>query len=212
MTKLVIFLKAPRAGSVKTRLAATMGAQAALAAYKRMTEDLLENLSGLSGVQIRFAPDDAEPELRDWLYSEERSQSLRTSAAPDSLEFCAQGEGDLGERLQRAFEENFARGFQRVVVIGSDCPKVTRTDIESAWAFLASCDVVIGPAKDGGYWLIGLRSAQPGLFDKIPWSTDRVLQATFDRIQAANLSYKSLRQLNDIDTEADWRRYREQVK
>jgi rSAM/selenodomain-associated transferase 1 len=192
-TKLVVFLKAPRAGTVKTRLAASIGKEAALAAYKRMAEHLLENLNGLSDVQIRYSPDDAEAETRQWL--------------GNHFEFHPQGSGDLGERLQRAFQENASRGIARAVVIGSDCPYVARSDIESAWASLASHDVVIGPAADGGYWLIGLRSSQPTLFEKIPWSTDRVLEATLNRMCAAKLSHELLRQLSDIDTETEWQRY-----
>lgn len=87
--RLVIFLKAPRIGSVKTRLAASIGNEAALAAYKRMAEHLLRNLKRLRDVQIRFSPDDAEAELRAWI--------------GDSFELRPQGSGDLGERLKRAF-------------------------------------------------------------------------------------------------------------
>jgi uncharacterized protein len=192
-TKLVIFIKAPRLGAVKSRLAKTLGEENALAAYKLMTDRLLANLIGLPGIEIRFSPDDAEDEVRKWL--------------GNGFEFSPQGSGDLGERLQRAFEESFARGFGRTVIIGSDCPYVTRSDIEMAWASLANCEAVIGPAADGGYWLIGLRSPQPRLFEEISWSSDSVFETTLERICAANLPHDCLRELNDIDAESDWRHY-----
>jgi rSAM/selenodomain-associated transferase 1 len=192
-TKLVIFLKAPRAGSVKTRLAAGIGAAAALAAYRRITQHLLANLNGLAGMEIRFSPDDAEVDVQEWL--------------GQGFEYHPQGKGDLGEKLHRTFDESFSQGFARILAIGSDCPFVTRSDIEVAWASLASHDVVIGPASDGGYWLIGLSGAQPGLFENIPWSTEKVLESTLQRIQAAGLSYARLRELCDIDTQSDWQRY-----
>jgi uncharacterized protein len=192
-TKLVIFLKAPRLGTVKTRLAASLGKENALRAYRHMAEHLLRKLNGLPGVEIRFSPDEAEAEVREWI--------------GDRFEFRPQGTGDLGERLQRTFHDNFSRGYQRIVILGSDCPKAERADVEQAWASLAHHDVVIGPATDGGYWLIALRAAQPTLFKDIPWSTDRVLNTTLERLRASGLSYELLRQLSDIDIEADWRRF-----
>lgn len=191
--KLVIFVKAPHVGHVKTRLAANIGESAACAAYKKMVEHLMGNLRALDTVEIRFSPDNAVEELREWL--------------GERFEFQAQGNGDLGERLQRAFRESFAHGFSRVVIIGSDCPQLTCKDIVSAWNELACKDVVLGPAADGGYWLIGLRSNQAALFQNIPWSSEVVLETTLNRIRDAKLSYHFLRTLSDIDTENDWKSY-----
>lgn len=193
--KLIVFLRAPRIGNVKTRLAASIGDEAALAAYKRIAEELLKNLNGLSDVQIRFSPDDAETEIRGWI--------------GDCFEFSPQGKGDLGERLQRAFQENFSRGWERVVIIGSDCPDVALTDVETAWHSLTTCDVVLGPATDGGYWLIGLSCPRLSLFQNISWSTGRVLEETLGKISTANLSHRCLRTRSDIDTASDWQRYEE---
>ena len=191
--RLVVFLKAPRPGLVKTRLAQTIGAEAASAAYRRLVERVLGQLSSLPSVELRFAPDEARSEILPWLQP-------GWHAAP-------QGRGDLGERLSRAFAEAFAAGAARVVVIGSDCPEVTAADVQAAWAALAQHDLVLGPAMDGGYWLMGLRAPEPRLFAGLQWSTSRVRQETLERAEAAGLSHVLLRPLHDVDTEADWRRF-----
>ena len=195
--KLIIFLKAPRAGSVKTRLARTLGADAACAAYRELVETLLGNLAKLSEVELRFTPDDAESEIRSWLRK-------GWSARPQS-------EGDLGCRLRRAFDEAFLAGATNVVIIGSDCPEVCATDIREAWRELRAHDVVIGPAVDGGYWLIGLRQPQPQLFEGISWSSEKVLGETMQRAKAAGLRIQVLRILMDVDTEVDWRAFQSRV-
>jgi rSAM/selenodomain-associated transferase 1 len=190
---LIIFLKAPRPGQVKTRLAKTIGADAACAAYRQLIETVLNRVSSLPGVHLRYAPDDAFAEIQPWLRP--------------GWKAAAQGLGDLGERLHAAFVETFNRGAERVVVIGSDCPGVSARDIETAWAALKGNDVVIGPATDGGYWLIGLRELQPALFKEMAWSTKTVFQETVKRCKTAGLSVKLLRELADVDTEADWLAY-----
>ncbi len=191
--RLIIFVKAPRAGGVKTRLARSIGSEAAAAAYCTLVATLLKNLATLSEVELRFAPDDAAGIIEPW-----RRPPWRVRP---------QGTGDLGERLDGAFIDAFADGAQRVVIIGSDCPVVTAPDITDAWTSLLQHDVVLGPATDGGYWLVGLRSPQPALFQNIHWSTDTVLGATQARARAAKLTVHLLRELSDVDTEKDWQEY-----
>ena len=188
--RLLIFLKAPRAGFVKTRLAAQLGNAAALAVYRTLVETLLHRLAELPAAELRFAPDDAAPEIRAWLRP-------GWTAAP-------QGHGDLGQRLIAAFDSTFADGAERVVIIGSDCPDVSLCDLESAWAALHHHDVVLGPATDGGYWLIGLRRRAPELFTDMPWSTNRVFAETCARCQRLHLRVQMLRELADVDEPADW--------
>ncbi|MGI8965735.1 MAG: TIGR04282 family arsenosugar biosynthesis glycosyltransferase [Limisphaerales bacterium] len=190
-------MKAPRIGLVKTRLAQTIGAAAASAAYKKLVETLLQNVATLADVELRFAPDDASAEIDLW-----RQKSWTTQP---------QGNGDLGERLQAAFAQNFLIGAKRVVVIGSDCPHVTALDIESAWAALKSHDVVLGPARDGGYWLIGLGQLQPTLLENISWSTENVLRETIQRAQKLFLKVHLLRGLTDVDAEPEWREWNDQI-
>jgi uncharacterized protein len=190
---LIILVKAPRPGAVKTRIAEVIGAQPACDAYISLVNVLIEQLRALSNVHLRYAPDDALPEISRWL------QPAWTSAP--------QGHGDLGHRLSVAIREAFEGGAQRVVIIGSDAPDITCQDIQSAWSALKSHDLVIGPAEDGGYWLIGLRAEQPTLFENISWSSNVVFQQTFARAQSANLSIDLLRKLPDIDTVDDLRRF-----
>jgi rSAM/selenodomain-associated transferase 1 len=109
--------------------------------------------------------------------------------------------------MQRAFLHAFATGGERVVMIGSDCPTVTSEDIETAWTALASHDLVLGPAADGGYWLIGLRTALPELFEGIAWSTNAVLGATLKRAAHLDLRIQFLSERTDIDTENDWQEF-----
>ena len=188
--KLIVFVKAPRPGTVKTRLADSLGVAAACGAYRVLVETLLRRLARLENVELRFAPDDAATEIEPWLRK--------------TWQAAAQGAGDLGERLHRAFEAAFADGSRQVMVIGSDCPDITSEDIDAAWSALKENDLVLGPATDGGYWLIGLRQPQPALFQNIPWSTATVFQETVARAKAVGLSVKLLRQLRDVDTAQDW--------
>lgn len=192
-SRLVVFLKAPRVGSVKTRLAEALGADGACAAYRQLVEALLANLTPLPKAELCFAPVDAAAEINPWLRP--------------GWTLCPQVGSDLGERLNAAFDEHFESDAQHVVIIGSDCPDVTATDIEDAWLALEGHDVVLGPALDGGYWLIGLRAPQPALFTGIPWSTDRVFGETMRRARENDLRVALLRELSDVDTAADWERW-----
>jgi rSAM/selenodomain-associated transferase 1 len=192
-SRLLVFLKAPRPGTVKTRLAATLGAAEACAAYQRLVGTLLRQLVALENVDLCFTPDDVGSEIMPW--------------AKPTWRLKPQGNGDLGCRLDRAFRRAFDEGAERVVIIGSDCPEVDASDIQAAWTALLSHDVVLGPATDGGYWLIGLRAPQRELFVDIPWSTDKVLRETQKRCGVAGLTTRLLRELSDVDTEADWRRF-----
>jgi rSAM/selenodomain-associated transferase 1 len=191
--RLLVFVKAPRPGAVKTRLAKTIGAAAAAAAYRQLVATLLNQLHDLGGVEVCFSPDDAAGEVRHWL--------------KDGWSCTPQGEGDLGRRMHSAFQRAFYAGAKRVVIIGSDCPAIGVGDIREAWGGLQTHDVVLGPAADGGYWLIGLRQPQPDLFGDVCWSTDNVFEETLRRAQRAGLSVQLLRELADVDTDLDWRAF-----
>lgn len=190
---LVVFLKAPQPGKVKTRLAAELGDEIACAAYVQLVETLLGRIGDLEAVELCHAPDEAQEAIKSW--------------TRPGWTLADQGEGDLGQRMQRAFERKFADGAGRVVLIGSDCPWVNSGDIQQAWESLQTKDLVLGPAKDGGYWLIGLRTPQPALFNDIPWSTDQVLAETLERAKRLGLSVQLLRELTDVDTMEEWRQF-----
>jgi len=193
--QVILFVKAPRAGFVKTRLAQTVGAQTALDAYRTLVEVITTRLAPLREVELRFAPADAEEEIRPWL--------------ADGWTCRPQSEGDLGQRLSQAFEQAFQQGNQRVIIIGSDCPYLTVEDIEDATRALDTADLVLGPATDGGYWLIGLSRPVPELFSQINWSTETVLEETMAKARAAGLKVHLLRELSDVDTLADLTRFHE---
>ncbi len=187
--RIIIFVKAPRPGFVKTRLAAAIGNEAACDAYRQLAETVLANLAPLAHAELRFTPDDAENEITPWLSDD-------WTARP-------QGNGDLGKRMHRAFSE--ANG--PAIIIGSDCPEVKISDLQAAAEALQTQDAVLGPAKDGGYWLIGLNAPCPALFDGIEWSTETVLQTTLAKADKAGLTVKLLRELADVD---DWESFNDQ--
>jgi rSAM/selenodomain-associated transferase 1 len=174
-------------------LASTVGSPAALTIYLALVQRLLSNLNALSNVQLRYTPDDAATDIVPWLQP--------------GWESRPQGAGDLGLRMERAFHEAHAAGIARVALIGSDCPRVTISDVRQAWANLDNYDLVLGPATDGGYWLIALQKVQPALFRDIPWSTNQVLGETLRRARALGLRILVLRELADVDTEVDWKAF-----
>jgi rSAM/selenodomain-associated transferase 1 len=191
--RLIIFVKAPRPGQVKTRLASSIGAEAAAEAYQLLAESLFQNLAELTDVELRFTPRDAHDEIRPW---------LREDWTP-----APQCRGELGNRLQDAFRSAFADGCNKIAIIGSDCPDVTAEDIREAWARLDSRDLVLGPATDGGYWLVALKKPCARLFQNISWSTDRVLAQTIAAGTEAGLKIDCLRRLTDVDTLDEWREF-----
>jgi len=194
--RLLVFLKAPRPGFAKTRIAATLGDAAALDIHKELVTGTLARVAGAPDeidVELRFAPDDAATEIEPWL-----RPGWRT---------VPQGGGDLGARMSRAFEDTFADGCTGVVVIGTDCPDLTAEDLRAAWDALIDHDVAVGPAEDGGYWLLGTSAPRPALFAGIAWSSSTVLAETLSIARAEGLSVRLLRRLNDVDTAQDWERH-----
>jgi rSAM/selenodomain-associated transferase 1 len=148
-------------------------------------------LPGSYSVTVAYTPPGAEPLMRRWLGT---SMALRP-----------QSDGDLGERMAIAVADAFSAGARRVVVIGTDCPDVTAGVVEEAFTRLDAADVVLGPAGDGGYYLIGMSRLHRELFEGIPWSSSDTLRATLEQARARGLSVALLEERRDIDTAADWR-------
>lgn len=187
-----LYLKAPRPGTVKTRLASTIGESRAAAVYRQLVERQLYALPRGWSLEVHFAPADAEEELREWL---------------GNLEFVPQADGDLGERLSRGVAEAFQRGVELVFCIGADCPGLKAVHFQQAREFLETgADAVFGPAEDGGYYLLGQKRHHPCLFTDIPWSTDQTLRASLGNAKENGLRTARLPKLYDVDGEADWRR------
>jgi hypothetical protein len=190
---LVVFVKEPRAGRVKTRLAAALGDEAAAAVYRTIAEGVVAGTLPEAGEYERlvfYDPPDAGERMRSWL----PAGRLRKQAA-----------GDVGARMADAFARCFARGARRVAIVGSDAPAVGRAEAREAFAALGAHDVVLGPAHDGGYWLVGLRAPQPALFEGVAWSTPSVLAETLARAAARGLSVARLDPRRDVDTIEDLR-------
>jgi rSAM/selenodomain-associated transferase 1 len=192
-TLLIVFLKVPKPGYVKTRLAATLGPDKACEIYCELVEGLLERIRSFQNVELRIAPDDGIVECVSWL---QPHWTIRS-----------QGAGDLGARMSRAFEEAFLSGWGRVLAIGSDCPYVGIEQIQDGRDRLNQDSVVLGPARDGGYWMIGTRRYLPSLFDGIEWSTEKVLAQTKERVEAGGESVSLLETLEDIDDLDAWNRF-----
>jgi len=191
---LLVFLKYPTPGKVKTRLAASMGAEAASAAYRTCAEQTLERLRTWHTQSVVFVdPPDALSSVRDWL-----GPTWRLSPQQGAT---------LGERLAHATRAAFANGATRVVVIGTDSPWLTPEEIEQAFAALEHADVVLGPSEDGGYYLIGLSQPQPALFEGIAWSTASVYQHTLERANALGLRVYTARLGYDVDRLEDLQRF-----
>lgn len=185
-----VFARAPEPGTVKTRLTPILRAAEAADLYRAMLIDTVEVAGSIgSEVVVAFTPHSARASLEQLLGRH------RT--------YMPQGPGDLGGRLAYAFER-LCDGRRPVIVVGSDCPGLSTARLrEAVDAFSGDEDVVIGPTIDGGYYLIGLVGARPGLFEDVPWSTDRVYEATMERVRGAGLRARALATERDIDTPED---------
>ena len=183
-------------GTVKTRIASSLGPERAREIYCEIAESVFRQARRVPTVTLRFSPDDAHAEIRSWCDS-------------PSWFFIGQGDGDMGARLVGAFDDMFRLGAERVVLVGTDSPEITTRDFSDAFAALHHADLVLGPAADGGYWLVGLRKPQPALFSGIRWSSSSVLENTLAVARSLSLSVQQLRVLHDIDTAEDWDRYQE---
>jgi uncharacterized protein len=189
-----IFVKAPAPGRVKTRLAAEIGVRHAAEIYRDLGRRVVAACAVSSyDTVVWFTPAEARSAVQAWL------KGLRVAA------FQAQITGALGTRLAAAFQRHFGEGARRVIVIGSDCPGVNAGLVSRALAALETHDVVLGPAHDGGYYLIGLRAPAGQLFRRIDWSTPAVLGQTVARARQLGLSTLLLPSLRDVDTASDAR-------
>ena len=194
MRQLLIFLKEPEPGKVKTRLVPSLGERRACEVYRACVELTLDRLAAWRDEAIVCVdPPDALGRVRGWLGS--------------SWSVWPQEGADLGERLAAATGRAFKESAHRVVVIGTDSPWLQRDDIDAAFGALADADMVLGPAEDGGYYLIGLSRSLPELFEGIEWSTASVCEQTTARARALHLVTRMLRLGYDVDLVEDVARF-----
>lgn len=186
---LLIFIRNPQLGRVKTRLARTTGDVEALRIYHVLLE---KTRAAALGVEVK----------RLLLYSDFIDEN---DAWPNEHFYkLTQSAGDLGERMAQAFHDAFSAGACKAVIIGSDCPRLDGTMLREAFGRLDGCDFVLGPVPDGGYYLLGMKQMESSVFEGIEWSTDSVRARTLEKIRAAGKTCSLLPELTDVDTEADW--------
>ncbi|WP_462255057.1 TIGR04282 family arsenosugar biosynthesis glycosyltransferase [Ferruginibacter sp.] len=185
---LIIFVRNPILSKVKTRLAATIGDEKTLLVYKH----LLQHTKSISQL---VAP------TKFVFYAD----YLNEDDVWNSYEKRLQTGNNLGERMKNAFEEVFSLGFNKICIIGSDCYELTSRVIAEAFENLQTCKTVIGPAIDGGYYLLGMQHPFKDIFSNIEWSTEKVFIETINKINMQSLTCHLLTSLNDIDEEKDLR-------
>jgi rSAM/selenodomain-associated transferase 1 len=190
--RIVVFVKNAILGKAKTRLAKTIGDREALKVYIELLEITKKEVLKLNiEREVWYAWNIEEKDIWDEKLFQKKVQI----------------EGDLGLKMKDAFKHSFNEGCDKVILIGSDCPTLSASILREAFEKLETNDVVIGPSKDGGYYLIGMSSFNPEVLDNIYWSTELVLSQTEERVEENNLSLAKLEYLNDIDTEEDWNEY-----
>lgn len=185
---LLIFVRNVQLGKVKTRLAKSIGDDNALKIYIH----LLNKTADVA----------AETKCHKAVFYSEYIEEADEFMVPVFQKFLQNGK-DLGDKMMNAFVKGFSRGHDKIIIIGSDCYELTSEIIENAFQLLDTKDVVIGPAKDGGYYLLGMKSLHKPLFQNKEWSTNNVLVDTLLDLKNLGLSYELLQPLNDVDEEND---------
>ncbi len=191
---LIIFVKNLIYGRVKTRLAATVGNDQAFQIYQKLIGYTASVVEKLACNQVVYYSDYIEHD----------------DAWPGAVKAVQRG-SDLGERMEQAFNNSFRDAAGHTVIIGTDCFEITREIIQQAFETLSRCDVVIGPASDGGYYLLGMTKLHSPVFKNIAWSSESVLATTLAICKSLNLSYFLLPVLNDIDEEKDLRQAKQSL-
>lgn len=194
---LLIFARAPEPGQVKTRLIPALGEEGACRLYQQLTQQVLNAVVDGEHYMSYLV---CQPDNTHAFFKELRDRY--------NLLLSVQRGFDLGERMLNAITESL-KTHTKALVIGTDCPRYSRAYIDRAVTSLGEADVVLGPASDGGYVLIGMKQPIPELFQSIPWGSDRVFERTVRNLEKLGLSYKLLPVLHDIDIPSDLRHLQE---
>lgn len=184
--RLIVFTRNPELGKVKTRLAKSVGDEKALEIYIFLLKHTAKIAANINVEKAVY-------------YSEEILENDLWN--PEHFEKKLQSKGDLGERMMHAFEESFKEGCKNAVIIGSDIYDMKSEHIEKAFELLKTHDAVVGPAKDGGYYLLGLKKVHPELFQQKKWGTNTVLRDTLEDLKTNHVAL--LEELNDVDEYED---------
>jgi rSAM/selenodomain-associated transferase 1 len=185
---LIIFYRNPELRKVKTRLAKTLGDEKALAIYLKLSSHTRAITENLATDKVVYYSNYVDTE----------------DVWPNTtFQKKLQNGNDLGEKMNNAFVEGFQSGYERVCIIGTDCFELSRDIIKQAFDQLHTNDAVIGPAKDGGYYLLGMKKHMPELFRNKMWSTDTVATDTIQNLKDLNITFAQLVVLSDVDEEKD---------
>ena len=195
----IIFMKLPVPGKVKTRLAKSIGDELACQAYQFLLKQTLVNIPSGPDLIVTFEPAEARESVKGLC---EQYNSIR--------HFIPQPNGGLGERLESIFKKVFELGYQKVLAIGTDCPTLSRDVFQSAFNSLEENSIVLGPSNDGGYYLIGIKTMFSFLFRDMSWSTEKLYHETLLKIKENNETFHELIQMNDIDEIDDLKKLPEQ--
>jgi rSAM/selenodomain-associated transferase 1 len=193
--EILIFAKRPEAGRCKTRLAKHIGDADALLIYQALLAFTLKTVAETPYRKVLMVdPPEAVAAAEDW--------------APGMDLYLPQCAGDLGSRMSAAVSQAFSRGAKKALLLGCDCPQISKESVISTFAGLDRYDVILGPTVDGGYYLLGLKEDHSSLFQDIPWSTGQVFEKTLNILKFQTLSYISLDTFSDVDTLEDFRQVR----
>jgi len=183
-------LKAPVPGTVKTRLAADLGAERACSIYRGLVERQVTNIPTAWDVEVCFAPNSAHEVMREWLGNPYR--------------YVEQSDGDLGNRMATAVWRNLEAGRKSVILLGGDCPYADNKILEQCDKLLSKSEVVLGPSLDGGYYLMALKRFVPDFFEDMVWSTETVFAETMRRAEKNGIIPGLLPCLEDVDDVVSW--------
>ncbi len=194
---LIIFQKNAVLGKVKTRLSVDVGDEVAMEIYQQLVRHT-HMVCGSVPVQkflfySDFIPDDVSEFGQDY-------------------QFEVQSGTDLGSRMRNAFQRLFTKGYGKIIILGTDCGELESEIVINAFELLDHNEVVIGPARDGGYYMLGMNKMNAGLFEEIPWSTEKVLFLTMEKLENQKISYELLEILSDVDRIEDWKKLKEKLK
>lgn len=192
MKGIIIFVRNPELGKVKTRLASTLGDEKALEVYQKLLR------------YSRSVLMDADADIKYVFYAGDGD--IQSFWPSEEFVCKSQIEGDLGEKMMAAFDSAFQE-CSECLIIGSDCAELETKHISQAFKLLETNDIVLGPSTDGGYYLCGMKKPSPELFRDMEWSTSTVLRETIGRCVENRWAYGLLQPLTDIDEEADYRKF-----
>ncbi|MBN3519159.1 TIGR04282 family arsenosugar biosynthesis glycosyltransferase [Algoriphagus lutimaris] len=192
---IIIFQKNLIPGRVKSRIAEMVGDQKALEIYQVLVNYTHQQVEHLECKKLLYFSDYVENSFEN----------------DKEYQVFIQSSGDLGQKMGDAFKDQFENGFDQLLIIGTDCAEITLEVIEKAFEKLENSEVVIGPAKDGGYYLLGMKRFISGLFYDIPWSSAEVFNQTCSYLITHQISFDLLPTLSDVDYLEDWVKVKERL-